>query len=138
MIGPAASTAMTYGAGRAPASASSSWMLTTVMAKPMALTRVTMLPTWAGGDSCATRAANCGESPTTTMPQNSRKARKAGVGRAKHSGESTQHRPDNDSWVNATGRLPSRRDTKPPPTQPSALRQAWASVPPPEDGARRA
>src|SRR5204862_2414252 len=85
--------------GRTPFS---SWMLPMVMEKPMQLAMVSAEPTSSRGALAALSAENWGESPTTTIPQNSKNARNAGPGAAKSSGESTQQMPEARSWAKAT------------------------------------
>src|SRR3982074_3498037 len=74
-IGPGSSSRNSHCAPRISATELSSWMLKIVMAKPMQLAIVSAEPTRWRGALCALSAENCGESPTTTTPQNSRKAR---------------------------------------------------------------
>src|SRR5206468_3151965 len=93
-------------------------MLKMVIANPMQFAMVSAEPTNCCGALRAFSAENCGESPTTTTPQNTRKARKIGVGAKKTSGEITQHMPEARSCANATGALPALREIKPPATQP--------------------
>src|SRR5438034_9059953 len=95
-------------------------MLKIVMAKPMQFAMVSAEPTYCRGALCALRAENWGESPTTTTPQNSRKARSSGVGAWNSSGESAQHAPEAASWAKATRALPTRSDNSPPKMQPRA------------------
>ena len=71
---------VSLGAGTMTASAFRSWMLKMVIANPMQLAMVSAEPTSTLGAFCAFSAENCGESPTTTMPQNTRNARNSGVG----------------------------------------------------------
>ena len=89
-----------------------------VMEKPMQLAMVSAEPTSSRGALAALSAENWGESPTTTIPQNSKNARNAGPGAANSSGESTQQMPEARSCAKATGALPERRETSPPAAQP--------------------
>src|SRR3972149_7150770 len=92
-------------------------MLTMVIEKPIQLAMVSAEPTSSLGALWAFKAENCGESPTTVIPQNSRNARKTGVDALKKSGETAQQMPEASSCMNATRALPALREIKPPPAQ---------------------
>ena len=94
-------------------------MLTTEIAKPMQLVKVSTLPTTAGGAFCAVSVENCGESPATVAPHNSSQAKNSGSGAASISGAARQHRALVASCDCATRALPKRRASRPPPTQPT-------------------
>src|SRR6185503_9346138 len=97
----------------------SNWMLKIVIAKPMQLPMVSAEPTHSLGAFAALRAENCGESPTTTTPQNARKPRNSGAGAWNASGDSRQQAPEHASWAKATRALPARSDAIPPAAQPT-------------------
>ena len=95
--GPGASIRKTYCGPAVSMSQASSAIETIVIEKPMQLAIVSAEPTSLGGAKRALSVENCGESPTTTTPQNNRKARNTGKGARNASGETRQHRPDADN-----------------------------------------
>src|SRR5258708_34436731 len=117
--GPGASSTKSQSAPRKDAAELSNWMLRMVIEKPMQFAMVSAEPTSSRGAFAAFSAESWGESPTTTIPQNSKNARNSGVGAWNASGDSTQHRPDASSCAKATGALPQRSDSNPPATQPT-------------------
>ena len=56
------------------------WMLRMVIKNPIPVTIVRAEPINSGGAVCAVRAENWGESPTTTMPHNTRNPRNTPAG----------------------------------------------------------
>src|SRR5260221_8258482 len=95
-------------------------MLTIVIANPIEVTIVRADPTSCGGANRAVNAENCGESPTTMMPQMTIALRKSASGNRKKSGDRKQQRPETRSWAHATRALPHRLEADPPNTQPLA------------------
>lgn len=95
------------------ASSLSSWMLKIVIANPTQFAIVSAGPTRCLGALWALRVENCGESPTTTIPQNTRKARNTGTGAKKMSGNIAHYtlRGENRSEVakDAKAKVPRMR-----------------------------
>ena len=116
---PGASSRNSHCGAILPETAFRSSMLKMVMAKPMQLAMVSAEPTSSRGALCAFSAENCGESPTTTTPQNSRKARNTGVGawnseRRQHAA----HAGGRELRERDRARCPRAATTRPPPAQP--------------------
>src|SRR4029078_6366878 len=72
--GPGTSSRKRYCGPRAGSAVFSSWIAGVELAKPMQWATVSADPTSSRGAYRAFNAENCGESPTTTMPQKSRNA----------------------------------------------------------------
>ncbi len=73
------------------------WMLAMVMANPIQLAMVKAEPISSLGAYCAFRVKNCGESPTTTIPQKIRNSNNTGRGAKKNNGDNRQQMPDAES-----------------------------------------
>lgn len=65
-----------------------------VMAKPMLVTSVIMLPRRSGRANRETKVENCGESPTTVIPQISIKIEKIGNEKLTKKGKTKQQIPE--------------------------------------------
>ncbi len=91
-------------------------MLTMEIAKPMLLTRVSRLPTASRGAFIAVSVENCGESPTTVVPQVASQSAKRRSPASSISGASRQQAPLAASCAPATLALPKRRTSSPPAT----------------------
>src|ERR1041384_2013553 len=118
--GPGARNARRYAGGTWRDRYESASMLTIVIANPMEVTIVRADPTSRGGANRAVNAENCGESPTTAIPQTTIALRKSANGKRENKGERKQHAPETRSWTHATRALPHLLDANPPPTQPAA------------------
>jgi hypothetical protein len=131
ITGPSASHGSTCASGHACAARTNSSMLTTEMAKPMQLLKVSTLPTTAGGAFCAVSVENWGESPETVAPHSSIQAMNSGSGATSISGAARQQAPLAASCRCATRALPRRRAASPPatqPTKPAAITQNDAAL----------
>ncbi len=103
----------THSIGSRCASQVATCTLTTVIAKPMQFTMVSAEPTNSLGAVAALSAENCGESPTTTMPQKTMNARKAGAGssNAQRRQQAARARTAT-TGANATRALPTKREQR--------------------------
>ena len=124
IAGPTASQGSTCASGHCAASAANSVIVAVESVKPMALTKVSTLPTIARGALAAVSALNCGESPDTVAPHHSSQAPPPTAAPRAARGASNPHRPLLASWKAATREPPTRRASAPPATQatpPSAI-----------------
>jgi hypothetical protein len=93
-------------------------MLITVIKKPTPFCSTSALPSHWGGAFCEDMAENCGESATTTTPQNSKATSCTSGQRSGIKGKSRHIAPEAAKALAATRALPTRRLQTPPSTQP--------------------
>lgn len=118
--GPGASSTKAYCQPIRSATTGTSWMLTTVSRKPIAVCAVRAVPTNLLSVVSDRTVEKTPESAITAAPQISRKTMSTHLEAVTKIGEATQHAPLIVSAATAAGERPNRSDTQPPRRQPAA------------------